>query len=321
MSGTRPVRLTDLVGLISLEWGAYRNEARPWERLGSASGGGGPHPLESALEEWFSFATGRHTWVDVRRQTIHGLASARRRAGGSLWEVDCLIASEEGVCLRLLDRLCQDAARSGVERVFLRLRADSPLLPVARRASFAPYVMEQLWRGTAPGGATPPTGLPLRQRSTADSFPLFRLYSLAVPVAVRQAEAPTLREWLGALDLRRGGRGLELVRESEGAVVAWVSIARGDGTTRLAFLLHPAEHEHLDALLAAVLARVEGGRALSCLVPTYAVALASALAARGFQGQDEYVSLVRRLARPVTAEAVPQGAQQGYTLPTLLSKP
>src|SRR5262245_4241656 len=104
-SGARTVRPTDLVALVSHDGEVYPNEALTWERL--AKGEGGPHPLGSALEQWFSFATGRYTWISVSGQSIRGMLSARRRGGGVAWEVDCLILTEPdpGLLSSLAERM------------------------------------------------------------------------------------------------------------------------------------------------------------------------------------------------------------------------
>ena len=90
-SARRPLP-TDLVALVTFDGRVYPNEAKPLEQLGLDER---TRPLETALEQWFSFATGKHTWVSVRGATIRGLITARRRAKPSVWEVDALIDIDE----------------------------------------------------------------------------------------------------------------------------------------------------------------------------------------------------------------------------------
>src|SRR5437763_1662541 len=93
MTTARPVRPTDLVALVSFDGRVYPNEAHTWDRLGRATES--PRLLESAIEQWFSFATGRHTWISIQGQTIRGVVSARHRGSRLAWEVDCLIVAAE----------------------------------------------------------------------------------------------------------------------------------------------------------------------------------------------------------------------------------
>src|SRR2546422_10228348 len=93
MSSPRRPLPTDLVALVSFDGRVHPNEAKPLDRLGLDERA---HALESTIEQWFSFATGKHTWVSVRGATIRGLISARRRGQPSAWGVGGLIYVDEG---------------------------------------------------------------------------------------------------------------------------------------------------------------------------------------------------------------------------------
>ncbi|MER3419818.1 MAG: hypothetical protein C4290_04500, partial [Chloroflexota bacterium] len=161
MSAARTVRPTDLVALVSFDGRVYPNEAHTWERLGCR-----PEPpslLGSAVEQWFSFATGRHTWISIQGQTIRGLISARPRGTRAAWEVDCLIAATtdpERVALDLFERLSAGGMRYGAQKVFLRLEAGSDLIRPARTAGFVPYATERLLRLSGAARLAPNLGLP-----------------------------------------------------------------------------------------------------------------------------------------------------------------
>ena len=151
MMRPRAVRPTDLVALVSFDGRVYPNEAKTRSRMGKTDAA--PHPLERALEQWFSFATGCHTWISIKGATLRGLVSARRRGSSTAWELDCLINAAEdddSVCLGLLDQALKDAARSGVEKVFLRLSSESAVLPLARKLGFCAYQHETLLSAAAP---------------------------------------------------------------------------------------------------------------------------------------------------------------------------
>jgi hypothetical protein len=312
MTVARTVRPTDLVALVSFDGRVYPNEAKTRDRLGRAESS--PSPLESALEQWFSFATGRQTWISVRGSTLRGLISARRRSSNAAWEVDCLInaADEESVCMSLLDRVSEEAGRGGAEKIFLRLAADSGIVSIARRAGFARCVVENLYAhqgpvpaerldGQAPRSRAGST-LPLRRRSRADAYPLFQLYNVAVPESVRRVEAATFAEWLAAQErhwLTR--RSIQLVLERDGYLGAWIRTAADGDVGRFDLLAHPRELDLLEPLLIAALARLPGQGILLTLVPEYQEPLARLLESTGFERQDQYVVMAKRTMALVKA--------------------
>jgi len=254
----------------------------------------------------------RHTWIAVRGLRASALASVRRRCGPSAWEVDYLIASqgEEALCSTLLQQLSQGLGRAGVEKVFLRLKADSPLLGTTREAGFFPYLKERLLAiDRAPQGLEP-AKLPLRERTSADALPLFQLYNASVPVVVRRNEAATLREWVG---VQENGHCQHLIVTGTEGPTACLRVSKRNRAGRFSLLTQRREEIPLDHLLAAALDYLAERRPILCLVPEYQKAVARRLEELGFRAVAEYVVLVNRLVRPVE-EAVPvaEGVRQPY---------
>jgi len=305
MTVARTVRPTDLVALVSFDGRVYPNEAKTRERIGKTEAA--PRPLESALEQWFSFATGRHTWISVQGATLRGLVSARRRGSRAAWEVDCLINAAEdddAVCLGLLDQAVAEAARRGVEKVFLRLTGGSGILPLARKAGFCEFLREELFscRSLVTGERGIDRALPLRKRVRADDYALFQLYNAVAPEAVRHAEAVTLSEWRAAQERNwLAGRKSQLVLERDGSIAAWLRLAADANIGRFDLVIHPSEQEGQDALLDLALSRLAGNGLLLALIPEYADGLGRALSQRGFERGQEYIVLVRRTAVTVKA--------------------
>jgi hypothetical protein len=306
MRTARSVRPTDLVALVSFDGRVYPNESHTWDRLGRQSEG--PRLLENAFEQWFSFATGRHTWISVQGQTIRGVISARPRGSRLAWEIDCLIVAdedEEAVLLALLDQANAAAVQARVLRVFLRVEAGSDLLAPVRKAGFMPLVVERLYRltGSAPE-TSPDPSLQLRERGRTDGFTLFRLYNLVTPVSVRELEAATYAEWIAGQEKRSQGRGkLDVVVERGGEIVGWLRAVPDGGVGRLDLLLHPDAAAYGPGLLAHAVSWLGNRRPLYCLVPAYATGLASMLEEGGFDLAGEYISLVKRLALPLREPA------------------
>ena len=293
MSRARRPLPTDLVALITHDGRVYPNEAKTWERMGADDSG--PHPLGTALEQWLSFATGKHTWVSVRGATIRGLVSARRRAKRSAWEVDCLINADEdrSIAGSLLERMAADIGRQGAERVFLRVAADSGLVEIARSAGFFAYARETLYRADDPFPVDDP-GLPLRPTTKADAFGIYQLYNAVTPANVRAIEGQTLREWQAARELW-GGSPADQVLEEDGIITGWLRILRANGG-RFALLVHP-EHSDPEAVLRTALARLNGSPPLLCLAPAHGYPPSGVLLRLGFAAVGEYTTMAKRLAR------------------------
>lgn len=294
----RTVLPTDLVALVSYDGRVYANQAMTRDRIGTQDS---PHPLETALEQWFSFATGRHTCVSVKGATLRGLVSARKRGNKQAWEIDCLIDATEGdssVLMSLLDQITAAAGRSGAMKLFVRLPAGSAIEREASRCGFSPYVRERAYRKAVErdGAHVPSAGL--RRREKADPYPVFRLYSSVVPPEVRRVEGMTFGEWVSAQETL--GRTTQYVIEDGGRIRGWLRIA-GDGDLGRFDLL--AEHDALDDLVETAMAKIADREWIYALVPEYQPALASRLEARGFEAGDEYVVLSRRTVRPVKAGA------------------
>ena len=304
MSTARSVRPTDLVALVALDGRVYANEARTWDRLGHKQEG--PRLLESALEPWFSFATGRHTWISVEGQRVRGLISARRRGNRTAWEVNCLIAvaDDEPVVLDLFDRLSTGVGQAGAQKIFLRLPVESDLLPPARRAGFVPYSRETLLRLD---GSWPQTVLPaelrVRVRTDADNFALYRLYNATIPEHVRRMEALTFQEWQASSEKRTAGRARrDLVVARSDEIVSHLQSSRDSGLGRIDATIHPSVTGAMAGLISLAISGVETRRPLYCLVPSCATGTYTYLIEAGFVPDEEYVVLVKRLAMPIPEE-------------------
>ena len=294
MTDARTVRPTDLVALVAYNGRVFPNEAHTLDRIGKEAS---PHPLETALEQWFSFATGRHTWISVK---------------GAAWEIDCLIDAAEddsGVLLGLLDQVAADAGRAGAEKVFLRLASGSDVLKTACRSGFSPYLTERLMaapglRNGASNGSEPkqaqPSGGGLRRWSRADAYPAFRLYNLWTPVPVRQVEAATFPEWKAARErMSPPRRAHQRVMSQGGRIGGWLRTAADGELGRFELMADPSAPELLDQLIDAALARLAEQPALFTLAPDFAPGLRERLAGRGFVERGEFIVLARRTTRPV----------------------
>jgi hypothetical protein len=299
---------TDLVALITHDGKVYPNEAKTWDRMGADDKG--PHPLGTALEQWLSFATGKHTWVSVSGATIRGLVSARRRGKRSAWEVDSLIAADDdpAVTVSLLERMSSGVGGQGAERVFLRVAADSAIVEVAREVGFFTYEKETLYRADDPFPVDD-SELPLRPATSADAYGIYQLYEAVAPANVRAIEGATFREWQAARE-PWGGNPSDLVLEEDGIITGWIGTLKSP-EGRFALMVHPDRRDEED-FAAAALATLRGVRPVLCLVPAYAVSLHSLLPRLGFSAVAQYTAMAKRLVKPAE-ELTPQAVRRAVT--------
>ncbi len=272
------------------------NEARTRDALGQ--GKGRPSWL-AFLGEWLPREKRWYGWVAVERGRLRGLVAVRARTGPRAWELThfLLAPGEEAAGLALLDRLSQAGAERGVDRVFLRLTCDSPLLEFSRQANFSLYAEERLYRreGGEPVNKLPPGAPSLRPRRNEDDFSIFQLYCHSAPTPVQEAEGMTFEEWRHARE-RRSKRGAgEWVWEKEGRVRGWLRCPQGRRKV-LEMMVHPAEDGSLEALFAFGMARLSPGYPVDCLATHFQNELRNHLEARGFEAVTDYCLLVKPLA-------------------------
>lgn len=290
----RTVLPTDLVALVSYDGRIYANQAMTRDRIGTQDS---PHPLETAFEQWLSFATGRHTCVSVKGATLRGLVSARKRGTKHAWEIDCLIDAAEGdsgVLMSLLDQITAATARSGAMKLFVRLPRGSEIERSVSRCGFLPYVREQVYRKPVEPGWAYRVPEAMRRREKADPYPVFQLYCAAAPPEVRRIEGMTFGEWTAVQESL--GRTTQYVIGQDGRIQGWLRVA-GDGDLGRFDLL--AEPDAIDDLVDGALAKVANRQWIYALVPEYQAGVARRLEALGFEPSAEYTVLSRRTVRPV----------------------
>lgn len=303
---------TDLLALVSYNGKVYPNEARPRERVGSSEPQS--NPIETAIEQWLSFAVRRNAWISSRRQRLLGLVSARRRGGRLAWEIDCLIDTTpgRGAVPGLLECAIRAGGKAGAEKLFLRLNANSPLLPVAMNAGFSAYCSERLYVGSALALPEQP-GLTLRRFSQADQYPAFRLYDCLLPERTRRAEAATFGEWQAAQERNWYKGGAELVLDGEGALLAHVRAGRLPHGILVDVRAATEAIGLAPGMFRAAVDAVGGTGPVMTLVHEADIGLASRLEDLGFEAREEFFSLMCRTTRvarlpKLVPASIPNGA-------------
>lgn len=238
----------------------------------------------------------------MARRGLHAsiIAAMSQRSGPRSWEIVEVYLEGAGEGFSdVLDPLSRAAASRSGEAIFLRLAKKDPLVDAARVGGFFPCLAETLFRRPN-GGLAPrqrgdlgerPSGV--RDRAPADDHGLFRLYNAATPAEARQLIGMTLDQWNSSRQRSEGTRD-EWVLEENGAIVGWLRRSLGKGITLLEVEAHPDYAPRLAPLLDFGLGATPSNNQARCLVAEHQTGLADLLAARGFEGAGDFVSLVKR---------------------------
>lgn len=302
----RSLRLTDLVDYLS-----FRRQATENLALAGPDGRARMPTVGDFVARALLLEPGQEGWGQFSQGQMVGIVAVRARGGAYLWEVDWLAAARtpciEDVYSALLEHVCACAYEEAIQKVFLRVRADSSSIAAARRAGFYPYAQERIYQlGTTrlqgKGVLSSPNlrwqGLHPRQR--ADHQALFQLYCDAVPARVRQVEGITLQEWrwndawgLHSIHWRTSlsSRRRDFVLEENGRLTAWLQV---DVKRRcLTLLADKTEGGMAGDILRYGIAQLDDRGPVLCPVREYQGGLGPLLEEEGFVLVAEHVLLAR----------------------------
>ena len=314
----RTLRPIDVVALASFQRHAGGTEitAHSWPRVEPESGRL-PY-LNLVYASLGHRPGGQRAWVAEEGGRMLGLAIARPRAGGLVWDAVHLHAEagQDRGAADLLEQVATCAGAHAARRVFLETPSGGRGADVARRAAFERFTSSELYM-LAPGFKVERTDLfEARPRLRADEQSLFQLYMAAVPAPVRAAEAMTLEEW-GALYPGRKrwrptftGSRQQYVWELGTSIVGWMEVTFGQRSQFVELLVNPRYEDAADRLVRYALLQVSPKAPVYVLAREYQVALASALQRAGFRPAAEHELFVKLLAvrvrqpRLVTANVV-----------------
>jgi len=266
--------------------------------------------LTTLLGQWLNPQGRRFIWVWAKGLRIRGLASARKRSSPYTWEVDRLLLDERDCecCISLLEKLSVAGGESGVEKVFLRLLTESPLVDAAREVGFTPYITESLYKWEREEGKlvsckSTPSCSP-RRKQQGDDYRLFELYKACIPAPVQRIAGMTFQEWQKA---KEKSATEEWVFEKEGNLAGWLQVnARGDTGQ---FEVMASSEEELEQIFEYGLMSLEGCRHLFCLTPGFQGNLIRLLRDYGFIETERYCALIKELTvKAKEPRLVPAGA-------------
>ena len=289
-----------LTARATLTRGSYSNHARPL--AGVVSGRGGRPSLTTVARSCVAPRTRAGAWA-AREDGGEAVASAGSLRGRSSWQVTQLVASDdaESAAERVLERVSAAAGRSGAQRLFLRLPAESDLLGAARRAGYFAIYHETLLvleQPNVPRDRSERRGKAPRDASRRDEYDLFRLYNAAVPAQVRRLAGVTFDQWRDSRALGPG-RTREFVQDGEHGLAGWLSVGRRGTNGWLRLTAAPGADDAPTTLAAFGLERLAEPRHVRVLVAEFQPDLQRALVAVGFAPVCEYVVCICTTASAV----------------------
>lgn len=211
----------------------------------------------------------------------------------------------ESLWLSLLDGLAMMAGQRGVITLIAEVSLPSPEFETLRKAGFATYTRQDIWRREP--APLDPTPYALRDAQFAEEHALHSLYGALVPGLIKHVEPPPIEadEWF-VLEEARGAAGM-------------VAVYRG-GENSLIELYHSPEASIAGrAFLTAALHAVEAEkRTIYCRARDYMGCMPEALAGAGFEHVAEQAVMVRHTAVRVTRRAymIKETVEGGIPLPT-----
>ncbi len=284
---------TDLIAILFQD-SSLCNRAKTKDNAGREEGRFST--LATFLWQWLNPWGRRCTWVWIKGFSLRGLASARNRSSSQAWEIDRLLLNEQDgdCCSSLLERLSLAGGELGVEKIFLRFPAESPLLDAAKEAGFSPYTSERLYWWESEEGRLASHGAPSqsfpRRKQVGDGYRLFELYEKCVPVAIRRVEGMTFKQWQANKD-RSVGK--EWLFEKDSSPVGWLRVRASPDIGQFEVMATP--QGELEPMVEFGLMRLKGCRYLLCLVPEFEGELSRLLEDRGFSQVASYSVIVKEL--------------------------
>jgi hypothetical protein len=306
----RALRPIDVVALASFQRRTSGTgteiTAHNWPRIEPESG---QMPYLTLVSNSLAHRPGAsRAWIAEDGGRLAGVAIARSRAGGLVWDVAQLHADPDSdhAASDLLEHVAACAGTHAARRVFLEASASTRGQDIARRAGFERFTTSDLYLLT-PGFKVERTDLfEARPRLRADEQALFQLYTAAVPAPVRAAEAMTLDEW-GALYPGRKrwqptftGSRQQFVWELGTSLVGWLEVTFGHRSQFIDLLVHPRYEDATDRLLRYALVQVSPKAPVYATARAYQPSLASALTRAGFRlagAHDLYVKILAARVR------------------------
>ena len=206
------------------------------------------------------------------------------------------VYSPEPVWEALLGHGVRTAGLRGVRRLYARVPVGHPLIETMRRAGWAPYARETVFRADRlVPRARAMRGL--RSQGPADTWAIHQLYAATVPRHVQEIEAFTSHVW--HMDQprphRHGVIQSGVLLEEDGQLLAYARYTRGGRAGMIDAVVGPGRGADLGVLLDGVIGetRRRRRRPIYCALRGYLMDLSGELSERGFTEIGEQELLIR----------------------------
>lgn len=280
-----------------------------------------PHPLRSALINMLlggQYAT--YVWKSGEGNAA--FAQLDWDAGLPSAQVVCLGAEanddpdsiDETIWLPFLEQLIVEAGRRGVHNLVAEVGETGPELTLLRRAGFAVYTRQDIWRCDELTTGRQAT-VELRPPQSVDEWDIQLLYVNIVPRLIQMVEPNPPTEPDHSWILREEGELVAFVHINDGAVADWMRLwihpnvqAQAEAIIEAALLMKPPTPQH----------------PIYCCVRRYQSWLRSPLENAGFSYWGSHAVMVKHIVQAVGTEearAVTRAAQPNLLEPQTFSSP
>lgn len=249
----------------------------------------GPNVLQYALLDMLSPGRMAHTLVlrPGGEASIGQVQLPAGRNGAHIVFISPAEVLEERGGAELLEAMARAAAEHGAHNLIAEVDEDSPAFESLRRAGFAIYSRQRIWRRVP---SSPPAARPAaeaapvwRPETPADEMAVAGLYANLVPALVQQVEPPPARHDRG------------LVHWRQGELLGYLGVNTGPRGVWVQPYFHPAA-EDPEQLLAQSLEDLHDPRPLHMCVRSYQSWMTAPLHDLGFEALADQAVMVKRLA-------------------------
>jgi hypothetical protein len=293
----RELRTTDLLRMLLGAGYLAQDWAQPWDKVGLNIKKGRRFDT-ATLRMLIDKNAVKYSLLGGGKET-RSLASVRERSGPKAWEIHRLSLSldVEADGVELLEQICPMVAAGGGERVFIRLNISSPIVDIARRAGFVPYLQETLYSKEPPSYWRQGHNDMLESTPYCDPYDIFRLYSECVPSNIKRAYGLTFDEWRDAAE-PWGADQINKVYLGDGTVIGWARvICRKNIANQMELMVRPGEESAIwDQMITWGLQQGTTDLPSFVMVPDYQSPLTWTLEKRGFIPTGDYVLMVKSIA-------------------------
>lgn len=191
---------------------------------------------------------------------------------------------ENTVWLHILDAMAREAGKHGAHSLLAEVETNSNLFEILRMARFATYARQIIWR-REPGQIEHNPEIKLEDETSSDQIGILALIAATVPTLLQPIAAPSSE--MAGMVYRKNGR-----------IEAYIGISEGSQGIYLLPFIHPDISTESEAILSAVVQRLERAAKLPIYVcvRTYQGWLNSYMERLGFEEWIEQAVMVKQLA-------------------------